>query len=71
MAEPKCPECGAQGIDKIVSKDSKQQNKAGDHWFDVVHCEDCGHVYGVFAKHILSHEMKHTPALPMPPKFPF
>ena len=54
MAEPKCPSCGVQGLEKIVSKDSKQTNQAGDPWFQVVLCDDCGHVYGVFAKHVLA-----------------
>jgi uncharacterized Zn finger protein len=54
MAEPKCPSCGVQGIVKIVSKVSTKTNKAGDPWFEVVYCDDCGHVYGVFAKHVLA-----------------
>ena|SRR6267154_1984006 len=62
MAEPKCPDCGVKGLDKIVSEDSKEQNKGGDAWFNIVLCNECGHVYGVFAKHVLSHDMK----VPMP-----
>ncbi len=50
MAEPKCPNCGATGIEHIVSKESNEQSKGGDAWFDIVHCDGCGHVYGVFAK---------------------
>jgi uncharacterized Zn finger protein len=69
MAEPKCPQCGITGIEKIVSQDSAEQSKGGDAWFNVVHCEECGHVYGVFAKHILNHEVKFTPPLPNIPHF--
>ena len=62
--QPKCPSCSTQGIEKIVSQDSKELSKGGDAWFNVVYCENCGHVYGVFAKHVLSHEVKFTPKLP-------
>jgi len=55
MAQPKCPDCGAVGMDQIVSEESKQQSRGGDAWFDVVYCEHCGHIYGVFAKHVSSH----------------
>ncbi len=58
MAEPKCPECGVQGINHIVSEKSNQQSKGGDAWFEVAYCDGCGHVYGVFPKHVLSHEVK-------------
>lgn len=64
MAEPKCPECGTKGLDKIVSEESSQHSKGGDAWFEVVFCENCGHIYGVFAKHVLAHDMK-----PPPPRF--
>lgn len=67
MAEPKCPECGAQGIDKIVSKESRQKNGVGDAWFDIVHCENCGHVYGVFAKRIISGASMPKMSMPNPP----
>ena len=53
--EPKCPECAAVGIEKIVSADSTELSRGGDCWYDVVLCNDCGHVYGVFAKHVLTH----------------
>ena len=54
---PKCPSCGVQGIEKIVSQESEETSKGGDPWFYVVHCEDCGHVYGVFAKTLNSPTM--------------
>lgn len=50
MAEPKCPSCEAIGMQYIVSKDSNEQSKGGDTWFNIVHCSECGHVYGVFSK---------------------
>ena len=55
MAEPKCPECRVQGTDKIVSRDSAERSEAGDERFNVVYCSECGHVYGVFAKHVISY----------------
>ena len=54
MAKPKCPSCNVEGIEKIISQDSTEKNGAGDAWFHVVHCSDCGHVYGVFAKRIIN-----------------
>jgi uncharacterized Zn finger protein len=63
LSEPKCPSCGNEGISNIVSTASDQESKGGDAWFEDIYCEKCGHVYGVFAKHILSHEIKH-PVLP-------
>jgi uncharacterized Zn finger protein len=53
MAEPRCPSCQAEGMDLIVSKDSRERGRNGRPWFNVVHCDACGHVYGVFAKHVL------------------
>ena len=57
MAELKCNECGVSGVKYIVSTKSNEQSKGGDAWFNIVYCESCGHIYGVFAKHILSHEI--------------
>jgi uncharacterized Zn finger protein len=54
MAEPKCPSCEVVGTSFIVSKDSDEESKGGDAWFNIVHCSECGHVYGVFAKTVLS-----------------
>lgn len=50
MTEPKCPECKVQGVEHIVSKDSVAKNGVGDAWFNIAHCNHCGHIYGVFAK---------------------
>lgn len=66
MAEPKCPDCGAQGTKKIVSKESNGKNGAGDAWFHIVHCDDCGHVYGVFAKHVITNTGVRMPPMSMP-----
>lgn len=55
MAVPKCPECYVEGIEHIVSEDSAQASKGEDNWFEVVCCDSCWHVYGVFAKHVLTH----------------
>ena len=52
MADPKCPDCGAAGIEKIVSKPSKEQSRERRPWFYVAYCHDCGHVYGIFTKHV-------------------
>ena len=52
MAEPKCPQCGASGIDKIKSKPSDERSRSNSPWFYVAYCDDCGHVYGVFTKHV-------------------
>ncbi|MDH1697809.1 hypothetical protein N5I05_04480 [Acinetobacter johnsonii] len=61
IAEPKCPDCRVQGLQFIVSSESKQASKGGDAWFEVVHCSQCGHTYGVFAKVVLSPSPIRTP----------
>ena len=52
MAEPKCPNCGASGIEKVASTPSKELSRERRPWFYVAHCDDCGHVYGIFTKHV-------------------
>jgi uncharacterized Zn finger protein len=54
MSEPVCPGCGVAGIDHLVSKESRERSKQRQPWFYVVHCDACGHVYGVFPKHTFS-----------------
>jgi uncharacterized Zn finger protein len=54
MSEPKCPECGVNGIEKIVSRPSKEKSRENTTWFFIAYCDDCGHVYGIFTKHIFS-----------------
>ena len=51
MADPKCPDCGITGIEKIVSTASTEQAREKTPWYYVSHCDNCGHVYGVFTKH--------------------
>jgi len=64
IAEPKCPECKIQGIKFITKSDSEITSKGGDTWFDIVHCTQCGHVYGVYAKVVYPPK-----AVPMPRPF--
>ena len=52
MSEPKCPDCGVVAIDDPTPPDSTEKSKDGKPWFNVVFCDECGHVYGVLAKHI-------------------
>ena len=51
MAEPKCPDCETSGIEQVVSTPSKQVSIDNMPWYYVAHCDNCGHVYGVFTKH--------------------
>jgi len=55
MAEPKCPECSVEGIEHIVSKDSSEKARDNRAWFQVAYCDNCGHIYGVFNKHTMTH----------------
>lgn len=64
MAEPKCPECEVAGMAHIVSKESSERSKTRQPWFLVVHCDQCGHIYGVLAKHTFSQAV--TPKLTLP-----
>lgn len=59
--EPKCPDCKIQGLQYIVSSKSDQHSNGGDAWFNIAHCNQCGHVYGVFAKVVLSPSPVHIP----------
>jgi hypothetical protein len=52
MADPKCPDCGESGIENIVSTPSKEQSRERRPWFYVAHCDNCGHVFGIFTKHV-------------------
>ena len=52
MTEPTCPSCRVAGVDHIVSTASTEKAKQGTPWFYIAHCDSCGHVYGVFAKHV-------------------
>ena len=52
MAEPVCPSCSISGIDKIASKPSAEKSRENTPWYFVAFCENCGHVYGIFTKHV-------------------
>jgi len=52
MAAPKCPECDASGVEKIVSTPSNEKSRANAPWYYIAHCDECGHVYGIFTKHV-------------------
>jgi len=64
MADPRCPDCGVTGITHIVSKESTERSKTKQPWFLIVHCDACGHVYGVLAKHTFSQPV--SPKLTLP-----
>jgi len=58
--EPKCPDCGIIGIKHIVATESEERSQGGDPWFEIAHCDKCGHVYGVFPKIV------HKPSIKVP-----
>jgi uncharacterized Zn finger protein len=60
-AKPKCPSCGVQGIEHIVSKNSTKESRGGDAKFEVAFCDSCGHIYGVFPK-VVSSSSRSLPA---------
>jgi hypothetical protein len=53
-SEPKCPSCAIVGIEYISSGESSEQSKGGDAWFNIVYCNQCGHIHGIFNKVSLS-----------------
>lgn len=63
IAEPKCPDCKIQGAKYITCCETEVQSRGGEPWFEVAHCSQCGHVYGVFAKIVKS---PTTPSIPLP-----
>lgn len=63
MAEPKCPECSISGMEHIVSQDSKERARDQRAWFQVAYCNNCGHIYGVFAKHVMNQSKVSGPQL--------
>jgi hypothetical protein len=58
MTDPKCPSCGASGIDHIISQDSGKRSRNGGTSYKDIYRDSCGHVYAVFAKDVLNHEVK-------------
>lgn len=63
-AEPKCPACQCEGIEHIVSTEGRERARDRKPWFIVVHCNQCGHVYNVLAKHVFA--QSQTPRLTLP-----
>ena len=57
-AKPKCPACGLEGAEHIVATSSAQRAQGGDTWFEIAHCDGCGHVYGVFTKVVHSRHVE-------------
>lgn len=47
---PKCPQCEIVGIEYITYEDSTEESGGGDAWFNVAHCNQCGHIHGIFNK---------------------
>ena len=49
--EPKCPGCSAMGIDHVISRKGGSGTGRGKQFvnspFQVVFCDQCGHVYGI------------------------
>ena len=49
--EPKCPQCSVTGVDQIVSRKGGGGSGRGKQFivspFNVIFCNQCGHVYGV------------------------
>lgn len=64
MTEPVCPQCGARGVDQIVSTPSKEKSRRGEPWFFVAHCSQCGHIYNVFARHVIAQGTGPTLVVP-------
>lgn len=63
MADPKCPSCDIEGIDHIVSGSSKEEDTDGNEWFNVVYCDNCGYVYGVFTKYLTVYQTPTPPVV--------
>ena len=49
--EPKCPSCSAMGMDHVISRKGGSGTGRGKQFvtspFQVVFCDQCGHVYGI------------------------
>ncbi|MFK7916320.1 MAG: hypothetical protein AB8B93_20575 [Pseudomonadales bacterium] len=63
-AEPQCPSCQTRGIEHIISTDGRERAKDRKPWFIVVHCDQCGHVYNVIAKHVFAQNQSPRFVLP-------
>jgi curved DNA-binding protein CbpA len=51
QAEPECPKCSVVGMDHVISRKSGSGMGRGKQFitspFQVIFCDQCGHVYGV------------------------
>jgi len=63
IAKPKCPSCGIEGVEHILSDHSVERSRENKPWFQVVFCDTCGHVYGVFSKHVMASSQPGGPQL--------
>jgi len=49
--EPRCPQCSAIGMNHVISRKSSSGPARGKQFiaspFQVIFCDECGHVYGV------------------------
>ena len=59
VEQPVCPSCQVKGKDHMANTGSTQKAPGGLSRFDIIHCDQCGHVYGVFANFILSSATSH------------
>ncbi|MEM1230676.1 MAG: transcriptional regulator [Pseudomonadota bacterium] len=66
QAAPRCPSCDLQGIEHIVSSEGRERARDRKPWFIVVHCNGCGHVYNVLAKHVFAQNTAPRLTLPDP-----
>lgn len=64
MSEPVCPSCEVRGIEHIVSAPSHEKSRRGEPWFFVAHCKGCGHIYSVFARHVIAQGTGPTLVVP-------
>lgn len=64
MTEPTCPNCSVAGVENITSKESIERSKTRQPWYLIVHCNQCGHVYDIIAKHVFSQPIAPNLVLP-------
>ena len=46
--QPKCPSCQVEGKNHVITTPSDQKAPGGLAKFEIVHCDQCGHVYGMY-----------------------
>ncbi len=47
-AQPVCPSCKIEGKNHIANTPSDQKAPGGMSKFEIIHCDECGHIYNVF-----------------------